>query len=157
MGEEMLLASVLMVCSITSHCEPPEPFSPEPLRITINVPQPQLKSYPLETYESQAYRMGNGTTDVEQWRPLVAGQFPPEQVENALCIIRHESGGEPHIRNLAGSNARGLFQIMTSVWADNFGFTYEDFYVPELNVYAAARIWESSGWRPWSSRHKCGL
>lgn len=108
---------------------------------------------------SPVWKMGNGTSDVEQWRPLVAGQFPPEQVENALCAIRSESGGEPRVPNLQGSNARGLFQIMWTIWGDEFGFSETDFYVPELNVYAAARIWERSGWQPWSPRTRrlCNL
>lgn len=109
--------------------------------------------------EGVATRMGNGTSDVERWRELVASQFPPEQVENALCVIRSESGGEPHIRNLAGSNARGLGQIMTTIWGPYFGWSHEDFYDPSLNVYAMARIWEMSGWQPWSgrTRRNCGL
>jgi len=121
------------------------------------VPDPVYKE--LEVQSSSTFRgMGNGTSDVEQWRPLAAGQFPPEQLENALCVIRSESGGNSSAKN-RNSNARGLFQIMTSVWADEFGFTYEDFYIPELNVYAAARIWERSGWQPWSprTRRNCGL
>lgn len=110
----------------------------------------------LEVTSTSVFR-GMGS-DVEQWRPLVAGQFPPEQLDNALCVIRSESGGNPDAKN-PRSNARGLFQIMTSVWADEFGWSYSDFYVPELNVYAAARIWERSGWVPWSPRTRrlCGL
>ena len=102
--------------------------------------------------------MGNGTTDVEEFRPLIAGQFPPEQLENALCVVRSESGGNEAAKNRR-SNARGLFQVMSSVWGPYFGFTNADFYVPELNVYAAARIWERSGWTPWSPRTRriCGL
>ena len=108
-------------------------------------------------YEQSTYRgMGNG--DVEQWRPLVAGQFPPEQVENALCVIRSESGGNPSARN-PRSTASGLFQIMASIWAPHFGLTYDDLYSPEINTYVAARIYEKSGWRPWSLRTRriCGL
>lgn len=126
----------------------------------MRIPVGTAESYAAATSETGlATRMGNGGSDVEQWRPLVAGQFPPEQVDNALCVIKSESGGEPHIRNLAGSNARGLFQIMSTVWGPVFDFTHEDFYSPELNTYAAARIWERSGWEPWSPRTRrlCGL
>jgi hypothetical protein len=119
------------------------------------IPEP-APSVTLEVTSTSVFR-GMGS-DVEQWRPLVAGQFPPEQLENALCVIKSESGGNSSAKN-PRSNARGLFQIMTSVWADEFGWSYSDFYVPELNVYAAARIWERSGWQPWSprTRRNCGL
>lgn len=102
--------------------------------------------------------MGNGTTDVEQWRPLVAGHFPPEQLENALCAIKWESGGNPNAKNPT-SNARGLFQVMSSTWDEQFGFTYEEFFSPEKNTYAAAWIWSHYGWSHWSGRtqRKCGL
>lgn len=115
-------------------------------------------TYAQQTSESADRGMGPGGQAVEQWRPLVAGQFPWDQVDNALCVINSESGGSPSAKN-PNSNARGLFQIMTSVWADEFGWSYSDFYVPELNVYAAARIWERSGWQPWSprTRRNCGL
>lgn len=118
------------------------------------IPDPVYQEQSTSTHRG----MGSGGQDVEQWRPLVAGQFPPEQLENALCVINSESGGNPSAKN-PNSNARGLFQVMTSVWGDHFGFSYEDFYIPELNVYAAARIWESSGWQPWSprTRRNCGL
>jgi len=109
--------------------------------------------------ESDAYRgMGPGWEAAEEYRPLIAGQFPWDQVDNALCVVVAESGANPNARN-RNSSASGLFQIMASVWADHFGFTWEDLYVPELNVYAAARIWEQSGWQPWSPRTRrlCGL
>ena len=100
--------------------------------------------------------MGNG--DVEQWRPLVAGQFPPEQVDNALCVINSESGGNPDAKN-PRSEARGLFQVMASVWASHYGVSYADLYSPEINSYVAAQIWSDSGWKPWSGRTRgnCGL
>ena len=111
---------------------------------------------PAPAFEQAGRGMGSG--DVEGWRPLVAGQFPPGQVDNALCVINSESGGNPSAKN-PRSNARGLFQVMSSVWGPFFGFTDEDFYSPELNTYAAARIWERSGWSPWSprTRRNCGL
>ena len=158
-------------------------FSPEPLRLP-DPPPPPLPAFErinlewethsegwdavmrlpeagpvvtLEVTSTSVYR-GMGSGDAEQWRALVATQFPADQVNSALCVIVSESGSNPSAKN-AHSNARGLFQIMTSVWADYFGWTNEDFYNPELNVYAAARIWEMSGWVPWSgrTRRNCGL
>lgn len=112
----------------------------------------------LPVSEGASTYRGMGSGEVEQWRSLVASQFPGDQVENGLCVIASESGGNSSAKN-PNSNARGLFQIMTSVWGDYFGWAHEDFYVPELNVFAAARIWELSGWQPWSprTRRNCGL
>lgn len=160
---------------------PPEPVvhlpPPAEIRLILDAHERWVESHPegwqkvfaipdsseVTTIEVPAsnniYRgMGNGASEVEQWRSLVQGQFPPEQVENALCVIRSESGGNALAKN-PNSNARGIFQIMTSVWGPHFGFSHEDFYEPGLNTYAAARIWESSGWGPWSprTRRNCGL
>ena len=85
----------------------------------------------------------------ERWRPLVESHFPDEQVDRALCIIKHESSGEPTAKN-PRSSARGLFQILGSLWAPRFDVTYEALYEPELNVALAKEIWELQGWRAWS-------
>lgn len=95
----------------------------------------------------QFSRMGSG---VEQWRELVASHFPADQVDHALRIMACESGGNPNALNLKGSSARGLFQILASLWAPMFGVSYEDFYDPEINVRLARRIWDQSGWEAWS-------
>lgn len=110
-----------------------------------------------EPIQQAAVSRGMGN-DVEQWTPLVAGQFPPDQVENALCVIRYESGGNPDAKN-PRSEARGLFQVMASVWASHYGVSYSDLYSPEINTYVAAQIWGDAGWKPWSSRTRrgCGL
>lgn len=112
----------------------------------------------IETDLALSVNRGMGSGDVEEWRPLVAGHFPPEQVDNALCVIRSESGGNPSAKN-PHSEARGLFQIMASVWAPHYGVSYADLYKPEINSYVAAQIWGDSGWKPWSprTRRNCGL
>lgn len=136
---------------------PPKPTPPIHEEPSTPAEEPNIAA----VYETVVgpQRMGNGTTDVEQWRPLVAGHFPPNQVENALCVIRSESGGNSGVDNLDGSAARGLFQIMTTVWADDFGWSAADFYSPEKNTYAAHYIWSTKGWGPWSARTRriCGL
>lgn len=86
---------------------------------------------------------------VERWRPLVAEHFPESEVETALCIIRHESSGDPRADN-PRSSAAGLFQILGSLWAPHFGIATDDLYDPALNVELARRIWDESGWRAWS-------
>lgn len=102
--------------------------------------------------------MGGGWEAAEEYRPLIAGQFPWDQVDNAICVVVAESGANPAAKN-PRSSARGLFQVLASLWSPYFGFSYNDLYVPELNVYAAARIWEMDGWGAWSPRTRrlCGL
>lgn len=154
----MLLASVLMVCSIYSHCEPPPTFSPEAIRtVPTTNPNPKVKSYPLAGYEAPPQKWGQA---VEQWRPLVAGQFPPEQVEMALCVIYGESRGDPRADNPT-SSARGLFQFLKSTWnkvavATN-GPNYDSGapYNPEISTYYAAWLWADSGWGQWSAAARC--
>jgi hypothetical protein len=93
---------------------------------------------------------------VEQWRNLVSTYFPTSQVETALCIMGHESGGDPSAKN-PRSSARGLFQILASLWAPYFGVSYEDLYDPGINTRLAANIWSQQGWGAWSpwSRGLC--
>jgi soluble lytic murein transglycosylase-like protein len=88
-------------------------------------------------------------TNWEQWRPLVAEHFPGELTSTAVCLLRHESGGNPKAKNPT-SSARGLFQIMASVWAPTFGVSYDSLYDPELNVALARRIYDIQGWGAWS-------
>ena len=86
---------------------------------------------------------------VERWRPLVARHFPDEEVERALCIIRHESNGDPQADN-PRSTARGLFQILGSLWAPHYGIERTDLYDPVLNTRLARDIWDNYGWWAWS-------
>jgi soluble lytic murein transglycosylase-like protein len=92
--------------------------------------------------------MGNRTSDVSQWLPLVAGHFNPEDVETALCLIGFESGGNPNARNQS-SGASGLMQILPS-WAPKFGVSREDLFKPEINLYIARQLKDDGGWRHWS-------
>lgn len=82
---------------------------------------------------------------VEQWRPLVAGHFRPGDVDTALCLMWHESKGNPSARN-PRSTATGLFQVL-AFWSDHFGL---DPTVPEHNTYMAAQIRDLQGWAAWS-------
>lgn len=83
--------------------------------------------------------MGNQTSDVEQWRPLIASVFPAGQVDYALCVIKYESGGNPDAYN--PSTASGLFQVKSSIWG-GFGNLFD----PATNVAAAYYIWSQYGW-----------
>lgn len=80
-------------------------------------------------------------TDVEVWRPLVAQHFRPEDVDRALCLIWHESRGDPTAENPT-SSATGLFQIL-AFWEDRYGLDRLD---PAQNVQLAAIIRDAQGW-----------
>ena len=99
--------------------------------------------------ESTGRGMGS---NVEQWRGLVSAHFPSEAVDRMMCLMKHESGGNPGAKN-PRSSARGLFQILGSLWAPHFGVAPDDLYDPELNVLLARRIWDRQGygaWSPWN-------
>lgn len=94
--------------------------------------------------------------NVEEWRPLVAGFFPADMVETAMCIMRFESGGNPNAKNRS-STAAGLFQFLKSTWdnmvpRDVTGGSYSSgqVFVPEANVRSAAWLAINVGWSQWS-------
>ncbi|HEU4321089.1 MAG TPA: transglycosylase SLT domain-containing protein [Acidimicrobiia bacterium] len=91
---------------------------------------------------------------VERWRPLVEQYFPADEIDTAMCIIEHESAGEPDADN-PRSSATGLFQILAGHWGDHYGFTEEEFTDPELNVRLARDIWDQLGWGGWTTRRLC--
>lgn len=91
---------------------------------------------------------------VDRWRLMVAAHFPEDEVETALCIIEHESKGDPDAEN-PRSSATGLFQILGSLWGPIYGVTEEHLLDPALNVRIASHIWEQSGWRAWTTDRIC--
>jgi len=99
-------------------------------------------------------------SDVEQWRELVSGYFPPEQVGMALCVIRGESGGNPTADNPT-STAAGLWQFIKSTWDAQAlalgGPSYDSgaVYDPVIATEYAAYLWGQSGWGPWSAARRC--
>lgn len=104
--------------------------------------------------------MGNGTTDVARWRPLVETYWVSELVEHALCIIRHESGGNPNAKNTT-STAAGLFQFLQSTWDRSpdelTQATYAEGgpYNPDRATATAAWLQAAYGWGQWSANRKC--
>lgn len=86
---------------------------------------------------------------VEQWRPLVSAYFPAGQTDRALCVMWHESRGNPAAENPT-STATGLFQILAGLWGPHFGVTATDLHDPDLNTRLAARIYQSQGWTAWA-------
>lgn len=98
---------------------------------------------------------------VERWRPLVAVYFAPELVEHALCIMDHESGGNPNADN-PRSTAAGLFQFLRDTWnrvpVSITGGSYDSgrVYDPEANIAAAAWLQQrGSGWGQWTVAPRC--
>jgi hypothetical protein len=122
----------------------PEHISPEAIRMENEA---AVVEEEVTTEEFSAPR-GDWSGSVEEWRPLVAGHFPPEAVETALCLMQLESGGDPGAQN-PSSGASGLFQVLPS-WADNFGVTPDDLFVPEVNTYIARQLYDDGGWNHWS-------
>lgn len=91
-------------------------------------------------------------TNVEQWRGLVASFFPAEQVERALCIIAHESGGNPDAKN-PNSSASGLFQHLARYWPERSsaaGWGGASIWDPTANTAVAAWLWSRDGWWHWA-------
>ena len=108
------------------------------------------------THETFLPRVARYSPAVEQWLPLVAGYFEPEDVDTAMCLIRWESEGDPSIKNRQGSSAAGLFQFLRSTW-DSIplsvtGGTYDSGQVfqAEANVRSAAWLQNEEGWTQWS-------
>lgn len=83
--------------------------------------------------------------NVEDWRPLVSRHFRAADVDRALCLVWHESRGDPSARN-PRSGATGLFQVMP-FWAEHYGGDLTD---PETNTAIAAAIRDAQGWTAWS-------
>lgn len=123
------------------HLDPPPPPAPSPVAQT---PSPDSSDGP--------YRgMGAG---VEQWRELAASYFGSE-VDRALCLMAHESGGNPSAQN-PSSGASGLMQVMP-FWADEYGVSRGALFDPATNLRIAKGIRDSQGWTAWSpyNRGEC--
>lgn len=101
-------------------------------------------------------------TGVERWRPLVEQYFRAELVNEALFVIKCESGGNPSAVN-SRSGAAGLFQFMPSTWGNasrGAGFAGVSALNGEANIAAASWLVEDSirvnhprgPWGHWSCR-----
>lgn len=122
-------------------------FHPQPVRAPTDAPS--VASQPRAP--SRAIDPG-----VEQWRGLVATYFPAGEVDRALCIMGYESGGNPNAKN-PRSSARGLMQILASLWAPHFGVSYEALYDPETNMGIARAVWDQQYWWGWTPYRVRGL
>lgn len=84
---------------------------------------------------------------VEQWRPLATAYFGAD-TDRALCLMGHESAGDPAARN-SSSDAAGLMQVMP-FWASEYGVAYADLFDPDTNLRIAKGILDAQGWTAWS-------
>lgn len=103
--------------------------------------------HPTPEYTTSPRREVGG--NVEQWRGLVAEHFAPDNVETMMCLMVYESGGDPNAKNPT-SSARGLFQIMASIWAPEFGVSYADLFDPVINTRIARGVYDRQGYGAWS-------
>lgn len=88
----------------------------------------------------EAERRAAALAGVEHWRPLVETHFPPDLVEEALRVMKCESGGNPDAVN-ASSGASGLFQFLDTTWAwaaPQAGMAGRSRFDPVANVASAA-------------------
>ncbi len=94
----------------------------------------------------------------EDWRPLVAWFFEPEDVDRAIRIIRCESHGRAAAKN-PKSTASGLFQHLASAWprrAAKAGWAGTDVFDPVANVAVAAwLVYHGGGWSHWKASSSC--
>ena len=82
--------------------------------------------------------------DADQWRELVCNPPFIWECEVALAVIQCESSGNPAARN---GPYVGLFAVDSVLHR----WTVEQLEDPEINVAAAAELWERRGWQPWPS------
>lgn len=87
---------------------------------------------------------------VARWESLVATHFPADQIGTTLCVLWGESAGVPTAKN-PDSTARGLMQILASLWAPHYGLAYNDLYDPDTNMWVARKVWDDWGWGAWSA------
>jgi hypothetical protein len=71
-----------------------------------------------------------------------------EDAERLILIAKCESGLRPGAKN-PNSSAKGLLQIMGSMWEPYFGLTPEQLYDPVINVQAASDILKIQGLSAW--------
>lgn len=156
-----MLSTLMIAYCLWTYCPPPDHFSPEPLIARETAQDAPDGPDPVRSLVLHADTgMGDGASDVEEWRPLVAGQFSDlggTVIDDVLCVMAGESGGNTHARN-PRSTATGLMQVMASIWGPEFGFSRAELEVPEHNLYVARQILDRQGWDAWpNTARKCGL
>lgn len=104
-----------------------------------------------------------GCQDVRPPAQQAADWWPPGQRAAALCVIEHESGGDPHAVSPGGGNF-GLLQINRVHAGDFERLTGRPFvpgvFDPHLAGEYGYALWVAVGgrWSPtWSTARACGL
>lgn len=84
------------------------------------------------------------------WGDTIAAHFPAEQVRKACSVMMCESNGNPSAEN-SRSSASGLWQFLSGTWESTTGTPAPaSAYSAGTQTAAAATLWRSSGWSPWS-------
>jgi hypothetical protein len=78
-------------------------------------------------------------------------QYFPDVYTKAVAVAKCESGLNPAAVSPGGSNV-GLFQInkVHASMVRSMGHSWNEMTDPYVNAKVARRIYNSSGWRPWS-------
>ena len=86
-------------------------------------------------------------------RDAIAREFP-EQYAKAERVARCESGLRANAVSPGGGNW-GLFQINTAHrrLVASMGYSWDQILDPYVNAKVARRLYNESGWRPWSCRN----
>jgi transglycosylase-like protein with SLT domain len=86
--------------------------------------------------------------------------FPQNQRATVACIAHYESGGDPRAVSPGGQNL-GILQLSTVHRSDFQRVTGHPMnpgaFDPYLSGVYAFHLWSTQGWRPWSTRHLCGV
>jgi soluble lytic murein transglycosylase-like protein len=108
-----------------------------------------LKTLSRQRVETpHVHQHGMGTGGLGRWSGLVAAHFAPEDRDRVLCLMGHESGGNPTAVN-PSSGASGLMQVMP-FWADHYGYARSALFDPAVNLRVARLIRDSQGWTAWA-------
>jgi len=140
---ELLVALVLTVAG-QANPEPPAPLEAEwyPAYVHHQNNPPETPKHIRLTPQ-----LGRGNGGTEQWRTLVSAYFQPSDVDRALCLMGYESNGNKDAFNPSG--ARGLMQVLGG-WADDYGYTKDQLFDPNINLLIAADLKNRYGWTQWS-------
>jgi hypothetical protein len=86
-----------------------------------------------------------------EWHNMaISVGWPEEEWKHLSQIMQRESNCDPLA--WSGSDA-GLMQInrIHTEWASTMGWKWpDDLFIAENNLLFALRLWETSGWNPWS-------
>ena len=133
----------------------------ETLTIAVEAARRSQVTTPPRTSQATPARAGQArnTTGVEQWRSLVAKYFDAQHVDDALSVMRQESGGNPNAEGpilRGGYRCEGLFQQHSRYWAARAaraGVPGASPFDPEANVRVSAMLSRrGADWSHWCAQ-----